>query len=102
MDLATHRLSIESSAGWDASQPLTGQSAAGLFRWVDVTLAAVDIELDLELLMAFDGETILPYDTERIDSFRQVTNWVDAAFKAFKSRLRGEPVQDRPSRITWT
>ena len=95
LNLAAHQLVIESSDGWSASLPLAGQSAAGLCRRIRSTLVAADIALDPDLLAAFDGEAGLPYDIEAIGRFRQVINWVDAAFKTFKGGLREEsgPVQ---------
>ncbi len=101
LDLAAHRLAIESSEGWDAHQPLTGQNEAGLCRWIERTLAAADIELEPDLLAPFDGEAILPYDPEAMSRFRQVINWVDAAFKTFKGGLREEtsPVQIFPHHL---
>jgi hypothetical protein len=98
LDLAAHQLAIESSDGWSATVPLAGQTAAGLCHQISVTLAAVGIVLERDLLAAFDGEEILPYDIEAIARFRQVINWVDAAFKTFKGGLREEtsPVQIFP------
>ena len=98
LDLTTHQLVIASSNGWGATLPLAGQSAAGLCRQISATLAAAGIELEPDLLSAFDGEEGLPYDTEAIGRFRQAINWVDTAFKTFKSGLREEsgPVQIFP------
>jgi hypothetical protein len=98
LDLAAQQLLIESSDGWSASLPLAGQSAAGLCRRISATLAAAGIELEPDVLTAFDAEQILPYDIEAIGHFRQVINWVDAAFKTFKGGLREEtsPVQIFP------
>ncbi len=98
LDFAAHQLVIESSDGWSASLPLAGQSVAGLCRRISVTLATAGIELNPDLLAAFDGEEILPYEIEAINRFRQVINWVDVAFKTFKSGLREEtsPVQIFP------
>jgi hypothetical protein len=107
LDLASHQLVIDSSDGWSATLPLAGQSAAGLSSGISVMLAANGIELETDLLAAFDGEEILPYDIEAITRFRQVINWVDAAFKAFKGGLREEtsPVQIFPHHMdvsmTW-
>jgi hypothetical protein len=98
LDFAAHQLVIESSDGWSASLPLAGQSEAGLCHRISATLAAAGIELEPDILAAFDGEQILPYDIEAIGRFRQVINWVDAAFKTFKGGLREEtgPVQIFP------
>jgi hypothetical protein len=98
LDLAAHQLAIDSSDGWSATLPLAGQSAARLCHRISTTLAAAGIELEPDLLAAFDGEETLPYDIEAIGRFRQVINWVDAAFKTFKGGLREEtgPVQIFP------
>lgn len=98
LDLTAHRLTIDSSDGWGAALPLAGQSAAGLCRRISATLAAAGIELEPDLLAAFDGEEILPYDIATIGRFRQVINWVDSVFKTFKGGLREEtsPVQIFP------
>ena len=98
LDLAAHRLAIESSDGWSASLPLVGQSAAGLCRGISATFAAAGIELEPELLAAFDSKAILPYDAAAIGRFLQAINWVDGVFKTFKGGLREEtgPVQIFP------
>jgi len=98
LDFTAHQLVIESSDGWSASLPLAGQSEVGLCRRISATLAAAGIELEPDILAAFDGEEILPYDIEAIGRFRQVIHWVDAAFKTFKGGLREEtsPVQIFP------
>ncbi len=79
-------------------QENAGQSTAGLCRWIGAALAAAGIELEPDLLAAFDDEEPLPYDIEAIGHFRQSINWVDAAFKTFKGGLREEtgPVQIFP------
>jgi hypothetical protein len=98
LDLAAHQLVIDSSNGWSATLPLSGQSTAGLCHRISAALAAAGIDLEQDLLTAFDSEDILPYDIEAIGRFRQVINWVDAAFKTFKGGLREEtgPVQIFP------
>lgn len=98
LDLAAHRLVIQSSEGWDASQALAGQSPASLCRWINTTFAAGEATLEPDILARFDGESILPYDPEAMGRFRRVINWVDAAFKTFKGMLREEtsPVQMFP------
>jgi len=98
LDLAAHQLVIDSSDGWSIALPLAGQSAAGLCCRISATLAAMGIELEPDLLAAFDDEDILPYDIKAIGRFRQVINWVDASFKTFKGGLREEtgPVQIFP------
>jgi hypothetical protein len=69
-----------------------------LCRWIEVTLAAADIELEPDILAAFDDEAILPYDPEAIGRFRQAINWVATALKTLKGGLREEtsPVQIFP------
>lgn len=98
LDMAAHQLVIESSDGWSANLPLAGQSAAGLCNRIYVTLAEAGVELEPDLLAAFDSEETLPYDSEAIGHFRQAINWVDSAFKTFKGGLREEtsPVQIFP------
>ncbi len=98
LDLSAHQLAIDSSHGWRVSLPLAGQSAAGLCRQISATLAAAGIELDPELLAAFDGDEGLPYDIAAICRFRRVINWVDGVFRTFKGGLREEtsPVQIFP------
>jgi len=98
LDLTAHRLAIDSSDGWSAALPLAGQSAAGLCRRISATREAAGIELEPDLLAAFDGDEALPYDIAAIGRFRQVINWVDSVFKTFKGRLREEtsPVQIFP------
>ncbi|MDH3870938.1 MAG: DUF5996 family protein [Gammaproteobacteria bacterium] len=90
LDLAGHRLVIESSDGWNASLPLAGQTAAGLCQRIIATLAAAGIDLEPELLAGFDSEGPLPYDSEAIGRFRRVSNWVDSTFRTFKGGLREE------------
>lgn len=101
LDLTTHRLAIDSSVGWSAALSLAGQSTAGLCSWITTTLAAADIDLEPDLLAAFDSEEILPYDIEAISHFRRVISWVDAVFKTFKGGLREEtsPVQVFPHHL---
>ena len=70
LDLIAHRLAIDSSDGWSAALPLAGQSAAGLCYWISVTFAVAGIELELDLLVAFDGDEALPYDIAAIGRFR--------------------------------
>jgi len=98
LDLVANRLAIDSSDGWSAALPLAGQSAAGLCHRLNAALAAAGIEMEPDLLSAFDGEERLPYDIEAVARFRQVMNWVAAAFKTFKGGLREEtsPVQIFP------
>jgi len=98
LDMSAHQLTIESSDGWGTTLPLVNQSAAGLCHRIRVALAAAGIELEPDLLAAFDSEEIRPYDIEAVNRFRQVINWVDAAFKTFKGGLREEtsPVQIFP------
>jgi len=98
LDLVANQLAIDSSDGWSAALPLAGQSAAGLCHRLNATLAAAGIELESDLLAAFDGEESLPYDIEAVARFRQVMNWVAAAFKTFKGGLREQtsPVQIFP------
>jgi hypothetical protein len=101
VDLATHQLIIESSEGWSTTLPLSDQSAAGLCRQLNATLAAAGIELEPDLLAAFDNEVILPYDIAASSRFRQAINWVDSIFKTFKGELREEtsPVQIFPHHL---
>jgi hypothetical protein len=98
LDLVAHQLVIDSSDGWSVTLPLAGQSAAGLCRRISAALAAAGIELAPDVLVAFDGEVVLPYDIAAIGRFRQVINWVDTTFKVFKGGLREEtsPVQIFP------
>lgn len=98
LDLTAHQLVINSSNGWSTTIPLAGQSAAGLCRLITAMLTAAGIELESDLLAAFNGEEILPYDIEAIVRFRRAINWVDAAFRTFKGGLREEsgPVQVFP------
>ena len=98
LDLAAHRLVIDSSDGWSTALPLAGRSAAGLCRQIVATLAAAGIELELGLLAAGDGDEILPYDIQAIDNFHRVINWVNTVFRTFKGGLREEtgPVQIFP------
>ncbi len=98
LDLTAHQLAIDSSDGWSASLPLSGQSAAGLCRQISAMLAAAGIELEPDLLATFDGDELLPYDIAAISRFRRIINWVDSVFKTFKGGLREEtsPVQIFP------
>ena len=61
LDLITHQLVIDSSDGWSATLPLAGQTAAGLCNRISATLAAAGVELEPDLLSAFDGGESLPY-----------------------------------------
>ena len=90
LDLTTHQLIISSSDGWSATLSLNGQSAAGLCRRINTTLAAAGIELEPDLLADFKGKNLLPYDITAIARFRRVINWVDSVFKTFKGGLREE------------
>ncbi|MCU7928068.1 MAG: hypothetical protein KZQ97_16725 [Candidatus Thiodiazotropha sp. (ex Dulcina madagascariensis)] len=101
LNLVTHRLTIDSSEGWSAGLSLEEQSPAGLCRHIAATLTAAGVEVEEELFAAFDGETVLPYDTKAIGRYRRAVNWVDAAFKAFKGGLREEtsPVQIFPHHL---
>jgi len=101
LDLTTHRLALDSSDGWSAALPLANRSAAGLCCWIRSALAAADIELEPDLLAAFDGEQTLPYDIEAVDRYRRVINRLDTAFKTFKGGLREEtsPVQVFPHHL---
>ena len=101
LDLAAHQLVIDSSDGRRATLPLAGQSAAGICRQIGAMLAAIGIELEPDLLAAFDSEEILPYDIKAIGHYSQVINWVDSAFKTFKGGLREEtsPVQIFPHHL---
>ena len=98
LDLATHRLVIDSSDGWSIALPLAAQSAAGMCRRITAMLDAAGIGLEPDLLAAFDSDETLPYDIEAVRRFHQVINWVDTAFKTFKGGLREEtsPVQIFP------
>jgi hypothetical protein len=98
LDLVAHHLAIDSSDGWSTTLALSGQSAAGLGRQISAALSAADIELAPDLLAAFDGDKVLPYDIAAISRFRWVINWVDSVFKTFKGGLREEtsPVQIFP------
>ena len=98
LDLATHHLIIDSADGWRTALPLAGQSAAALCRQSAAVLAAANIDLEPDLLAAFNGEEILSYDVQAIDRFRRIINWVDSVFKDFKGGLREEtsPVQIFP------
>ena len=98
LDLATHHLLIDSADGWRTALPLTGQSAAALCGQIAAVLAAAKLDLEPDLLAAFNGEEILSYDIQAIDRFRRVINWVDSVFKGFKGGLREEtsPVQIFP------
>ncbi len=101
LDLAAHRLVLESSDGWNAALPLAGRSAAGLCRRITSALAAAGIELEPGLLAAFDDEQTLPYDIEAVDRYRRVINPLDTCFKTFKGGLREEtsPVQIFPHHL---
>ena len=101
LDLVAHQLLIASSDGWSAAIPLAGQSAAGLCRLLSAMLAAAGIELEPDLLAAFDGEESLAYDVKAIGRFNQAINWVDSVFKTFKGGLREEtsPVQIFPHHL---
>jgi len=98
LDLSAHQLVINSSNGWSSALALVGQSAAGLSQKISATLAAAGIELESDLMAAFDSEEVLPYDAAAIGRFLQVVNWVDVVFRTFKGGLREEtgPVQIFP------
>jgi len=98
LNLTSHQLVIDSSYGWSSALPLIGQSAVGMCRQISATLAAAGIELESDLLVAFDSEEIMEYDASAIGRFRQAINWVDTVFREFKGGLREEtgPVQIFP------
>lgn len=98
LDLAAHRLAIDSSEGWSTAFPLIDQSAAGLCQRLTATLTAAGIELEPNLLSAFADTDILAYDVQAISRFRQAINRIDSIFKTFKGKLRQEtsPVQIFP------
>lgn len=101
LDLAAHRLALESSDGWNAAFPLAAESAAGLCRRITAALAGAGIMLEPDLLAASDGEDTLPYDIGAVDRYRRVINLLDTAFKTFKGGLRKEtsPVQIFPHHL---
>ena len=101
LDLVTHSLIIESSAGWRASLPLSGQSALRLCRHIGSTLSAGGIELNADLLGAFDSDETLAYDTDAVDRYRRVIGRLDSVLKTFKGGLREEtsPVQIFPHHL---
>lgn len=90
LDLAAHRLTIDSSAGWSAAVPLSGLSAAGLGRWITPALAASGITLEPDLFADFAGEQVQAYDAQAAERYRRALNWVDGAFKTFQGGLREE------------
>lgn len=98
LNLVTHQLTVDSSEGWNTAISLVGQSASGVCRNIAAAAAAAGIELETDLLAAFDGEAVLAYDVEAIGRYRRAINWIDAAFKSFKGELREEtsPVQIFP------
>jgi hypothetical protein len=95
LDLVLHQLVIESSMGWRCCLPLICQSAAVMRENIYTTLSSEGIELEPDLLEAFDNSRTLEYDADAAGRFRQAINGVDAIFKAFKGELREEtsPVQ---------
>jgi len=101
LDLATHRLVMESGSGWSVSLSLVGQSAAGLSRQIGAVLASQGIELPKDTLQVFDGEETLAYDREAVDRYRRAIGWIDMVFKTFKGGLREEtsPVQLFPHHL---
>lgn len=98
LDLSKHQLMIESSDGWSAGLPLSGQSATGICRQIADNIPSAGNELESELLVDFSSDEIMQYDTDAVDNFHKVISWVDITFKTFKGGLREEtgPVQIFP------
>jgi hypothetical protein len=95
LDLATHRLVMESGEGWSASLPLVGQSTGGMSRRIAEVLASRGIELSNDVLRMFDGEETLEYDAAAVSRYHRAISWIDMVLKTFKGGLREEtsPVQ---------
>ena len=98
LDLINHQLRIDSSEGWSTALPLIGQSATEFCHRIVTALSERDVRLEPALLADFQSEEALTYDIQAGNRYRQVINWVDAVFKAFKGSLREEsgPVQIFP------
>ncbi|ODB87563.1 hypothetical protein A3193_01205 [Candidatus Thiodiazotropha endoloripes] len=101
LDLISHQLSIFSNTGWNCGIPLKGNSAAGMRQQITQLLATQGIDLDEQLLSAFEDESILAYDADTADDFHRALSWIDVVFRTFKGGLRQEtsPVQLFPHHL---
>ncbi len=100
LDLTTHKLVITTSRGDQWQTPLYGQSAATFCEETLAALACMGIypEIDRSL---FEDTSSQPYHRAEVERYWQALTQIDAIFKQFKGKLRGEtsPVQLWPHHI---
>jgi len=98
LNLSSHQLVIDGSDGWHAELPLVDQSEAEMCQRIIAVFAEADIELEADILTAFNNEIVGVYDVEAVNRFHQSICWIDVVFKTFKGELREEtsPVQIFP------
>ncbi|MCG7983213.1 MAG: DUF5996 family protein [Candidatus Thiodiazotropha lotti] len=101
LDLISHQLSIFSDTGWSCGIPFKGSSAAGMRQQITQLLATQGVDLDEQLLSAFEDESVQAYDADAADDFRRALSWIDVVFRTFKGGLRQEtsPVQLFPHHL---
>lgn len=94
LDLAKHRLVINTSNGESWSRDLTGQSLATLFDDTLTALAGMGISPQLDPSIFSDSQP-RGYDTAAVARYWQATSQIDAEMKRFKGTLREQtsPVQ---------
>ena len=90
LDLLTHRLLIEGSGGHQIALPLQAQTEAGLRGQIESGFRIMGLELESDLLSAFDCEETLSYDVSAAGQYFRAMGWIDAVFRRFKGGLREE------------
>lgn len=90
LDLLAHRLLIESSSGHHIAVPLQNQTEGGLCDRVETGFRVMGIELQPDLLSAFNSSEAMPYDAAAAGRYFQAIGWIDAVFRQFKGGLREE------------
>lgn len=95
LDLRSHVLSVDSSAGWTASLTLIGQDDQAICAWLASVFSAQGLNWDPQWLDGLERQPDTTYDANAAMRFIEVLNRLDMGFKTFKAGLREEssPVQ---------
>ncbi|MFC1748006.1 DUF5996 family protein [Pseudomonadota bacterium] len=98
LDLSLHQLVIDSSDGRHVALSLANQSEVDVRQGMIGAFAKAGIELETDLLSAFNNKKAGVYDVEAVNRFHRAISWIDGVFKTFKGGLREEtsPVQIFP------